>query len=375
MERYGGAHRYLEALIGEARWQGLECHLVINANDALVEFRDRLQATGTTIHECAMQEGSPEHTARFIDEVIGAVRPRLVHFNSASRHIRQAALRSRALRRRTFATCFTMHAPLVAETSLKGRWGFIPFTHPWRRRREAAQFAMLFDRMISVSREWASHVTDVLRLPAGCFTVIPNGVDPVQYCPVAEREPGNKIVIGGVGNLVEVKRFDVLIEAVALLSTDCAVELRIAGSGRLRAALEELARRKGVGDRVRLVGHLSDMPAFYRSLDLFAMTSDSEAFPYAQLEAMASGLASVVTSVGELPVMVRDGIDGFVIKPGDRENCARRMRELIQNAALRRQFGSSARMRVVAEYSQRVSLERNMAVLREMIDMPVTITV
>ena len=103
---------------------------------------------------------------------------------------------------------------------------------------------------------------------------------------------------------------------------------------------------------------------FYRSLDVFVMTSDSEGLPYSQIEAMAAGLPSVVTSAGDLPVVVRDGLDGYVVPRGEVGPFAERLEMLLSDPERRHRMGASARERACDHYSNRVSMDRTVAVVK-----------
>src|SRR6185312_12907577 len=95
------------------------------------------------------------------------------------------------------------------------------------------------------------------------------------------------------------------------------VDLVLAGDGPLRPDLEDLARQLGVANRVIFLGVRSDVPAVLQALDVFAMTSLSEAASLTLLEAMASARPVVVTDVGGNPEIVRNGVDGVLVPRGD----------------------------------------------------------
>ncbi len=155
------------------------------------------------------------------------------------------------------------------------------------------------------------------------------------------------------------KGLEHLIDAVAeLRQIGIRFELRIAGSGSLLDGLKQRASRAGVADEVAFTGHVEDMPAFYHQLDLFVLPSLSEGLPLTVLEAMASGLPVVATNVGGTAEALRDGIDGFVVPPGDVAALISAISRLHESPELRRQMGAAGRARVVAEFSrERVARE------------------
>ena len=151
------------------------------------------------------------------------------------------------------------------------------------------------------------------RLPAGRVVRVPNGVDLARFRPAAAGGevlkaelgiPRSAFVVGAVGGLRRVKRFDRLIRACAALPAGLAkrgVHLVIAGEGPERGALDALARtQRPPGGGVHLLGHRADLVPVYQALDVFCLSSDTEQLPVSLLEAMACGAPVIATDVGDL---------------------------------------------------------------------------
>jgi glycosyltransferase involved in cell wall biosynthesis len=128
------------------------------------------------------------------------------------------------------------------------------------------------------------------------------------------------------------------------------VNLLLVGDGPLRAELETQTRRLGLTGRVRFMGVRSDIPAILRAVDLFALTSVSEAASLTILEAMASRLPVVVTAVGGNPEMVRDGIEGILVGRGDSQGVGAAIVHLLDDAATAAAMGAAGRARVKERY-------------------------
>jgi glycosyltransferase involved in cell wall biosynthesis len=156
------------------------------------------------------------------------------------------------------------------------------------------------------------------RVAAGRLLLIPNGIDTSGFTPAdpAGRERAQALreslgiaahdfVVGAVGHLRPVKRFDRLIEACsrvdrAALGTR-GLHLLIVGDGEERQRLAALAERAPPpGGRVHFVGHQQELPPWYHALDAFALSSDSEQHPVALIEAMSCGLPVAATDVGDV---------------------------------------------------------------------------
>ena len=127
-------------------------------------------------------------------------------------------------------------------------------------------------RLVAVSRDAGDYAIEHLRLRPEAVRVVLDGI-PAKNHTVAdgrERDSRSTYTVGMAGRLSAEKAHAVMIESLALLSASAQpVRLRIAGTGSQAAALAELASRHGVAERVQLAGEVSDMEAFYASLDCF----------------------------------------------------------------------------------------------------------
>ena len=156
---------------------------------------------------------------------------------------------------------------------------------------------------------------------AGRARVIPLGIDPAEFRPgPADTAPAaGQITVGFVGRIVAEKGVEVLMDAVGRSPL---LRARIAGSGPLAATLPARAARRGIADRLEWVGSLAptDVPAFYRTLDVLAVPSLptprwTEQFGRVAVEAMASGVPVVSSDAGALPDVV--GGAGLLVPSGD----------------------------------------------------------
>ncbi|MFJ1707740.1 glycosyltransferase [Kitasatospora sp. NPDC088346] len=159
------------------------------------------------------------------------------------------------------------------------------------------------------------------RLPAAKVRTIPNGRPAERFAPAAddaERRrarallglPAHGLLVAWIGALAPEKRPDVALDALALLPD---VHLALAGEGPLRAAAE-------AGDttgRAHFLGHLDDPAPLYRAADALLLSSDSEGVPGVLIEAALAGLPAVATDVGWVRDVVRDGVTGALVPPGD----------------------------------------------------------
>src|SRR5690348_23046 len=151
-----------------------------------------------------------------------------------------------------------------------------------------------------------------------------NGVDEAFFRIVRAPSDGNTLRVLAVGNLIRLKGFDVLIEAVARARCREQVQVCIVGDGVEENALRALAVARGVAASFEFAGRLSvaDMPERFAGADVFVLSSHSEGRPNVVVEALASGLPVIATDLEGVRGMVVDGHTGWLIPSGDADRLA-----------------------------------------------------
>jgi glycosyltransferase involved in cell wall biosynthesis len=167
--------------------------------------------------------------------------------------------------------------------------------------------------------------------------------NPVQLPPAAR--PRDQPIVVGVGRLVALKRFDLLVRAFAANAPHCPDwRLVIWGDGPERPRLEALARELGVAGQVALPGQTAKPGAWLDHAGIFALTSRYEGYPNALAEAMAAGLAVVATACPVGPrTMIRHEVDGLLVGNGDLSELTQALGRLMSDPALRRRLGAVSR--------------------------------
>lgn len=188
--------------------------------------------------------------------------------------------------------------------------------------------------------------------------IIGNAVDISAFSPPDEpptpAEGGIRVVC--VTRLIKRKGVQHLLEAVA--RTPEVARLDVIGSGSYEENLHALAQRLELGDRVHFVGHVKhqELPAIYSRYDLFALPSMAESFGIVFAEAMACGLPILGANEGGIPSVVRDGIDGILVEPGDVDGICDALRFFAHDAGRRYEMGRAGRQRIEEEFTwQRVA--------------------
>ena len=189
--------------------------------------------------------------------------------------------------------------------------------------------------------------------------IAPLGVDSSVFVPRPHRENPERFEVLCVGRLAPVKGHQILIEAVARLVRQgrTSLRLRLVGDGPARPSLERAIRDLGMENHVRLEGSLNQdrVREMYRETDLFALTSFAEGVPVVLMEAMAMEIPCLSTWITGVPELIRQGVDGWLVAPGDLEQATEALANLIDQPELRKSLGKSGRLRVMEKYD----LERN----------------
>jgi glycosyltransferase involved in cell wall biosynthesis len=227
-----------------------------------------------------------------------------------------------------------------------------------------------YDGVICVSEDLRQRCLACGVQPERCF-LIENGIDTEEYSrrlSVAEarRRIGaqeGRQLIGAAGRLSPEKGFDVLIHAVAgLLREGHDVELRIAGEGEEKSALQDLIARNGCAERIHLIGFQPDPRVFFQALDVFALSSSREGLPNVLLEAMALETPVVATRIAGIPRLIQDGRNGLLVEPGNASELAAALGHVLQEKELGGRLRQEGRRTIEADYSFRARMEKVRAV-------------
>lgn len=229
--------------------------------------------------------------------------------------------------------------------------------------RQQARVAETFRRaalVLALSEEWRGNLLRIQ--PEACVEVLPNAV------PLPPSEELNRYLEGGrilfLGRLGERKgTFDLVRAFSAVAARFPHARLVCAGDGAIDE-IRSMAAALGVADRVECPGWLSTESARCElaRAEVFVLPSYAEGLPMSLLEAMAAGKAVVVSDVGGIPSVVRDDVNGMLVKPGDASALAAVIGRLLCDAPARQRLGRGARATVEEGYSLGSSLRRLVAI-------------
>ncbi|HYF08756.1 MAG TPA: glycosyltransferase, partial [Acetobacteraceae bacterium] len=230
-------------------------------------------------------------------------------------------------------------------------------------------------------------IADMIRVRHGTdrarIRVIPRGVDMRRFDPALVEParvaalraawglPAGRPIIMLPGRLTRWKGQTVLVEAMARLPGDAIAVLVGGADGReaFRAELEALIAARGLGDRVRLAGHVADMPAALLLADVVVHAStDPEAFGRTVIEAQAMGRPIIASDLGAPRETVEEAVTGWRVKPGDPDALAQAIGWVLTLPGAERETVCARAREVVRErYTTEAMQAATIAVYRELL--------
>jgi glycosyltransferase involved in cell wall biosynthesis len=221
------------------------------------------------------------------------------------------------------------------------------------------------DYVTSVTEPVTAFLKDQVGIPVAKLRTIVNGVPVDRFRtaqPLSRSSLGwgeKDVIIGCVARLELEKGHRVLLEAFQQLQRRVpGVRLLLVGDGAQRPILTATANGWNLNGAVQFLGTRNDIPELLATCDIVALPSFHEGLPMALLEAMAAGKPVVATSVGGVPMVVRDGETGLLVAPGDPQAMAEALGILVENDGVRRRLAVNAFDDVQRTFSFDQTLER-----------------
>lgn len=201
-------------------------------------------------------------------------------------------------------------------------------------RRRQLSWAVKHSSVVAVSQPLLRLARD---LGAPSVHMIPNGIDQDVFAPGDRADarrrlglPSDRPIVLGPGAYVPNKRHDRMLRAVEILRRNEFPELlyvAVGANGGTQGCLPALrreAQRLGIKDHVRFIVDRphAEMAQWYRAADVVGTATAREGSPNALIEALACGTPVVAPTVGDIPSLVRSGIDGFLLADADGDTIA-----------------------------------------------------
>jgi glycosyltransferase involved in cell wall biosynthesis len=328
---------------------------VVEAACRVTDGAGVLEERGVTVHDLPFTRSlTPLQDARVygkLKDLIGEGRYDIVHTHTPKDGIlgRRAAWKAKVP-----AVVHTCNGFYFSETSSRARRRLV-----LRAERYAARRC---HHLVFVSGEDMALAVKLGIAKPGRLSYIPDGVDEGRFRPGEEpglREelgiPPGARVVGYVGEMTQEKDQGTLLEALRLLGGghgDLHAVL-VGDSVKQPEAMRELKKRAeemGLGERVAFPGYRRDVERFYRIFDVYAHPSLREGFGVPLIEAMATGVPVVACRVRGPREIIRDGINGTLVEPGDATELSAAVAFYLEEPEAVRNHTARAREEVLKSY-------------------------
>jgi glycosyltransferase involved in cell wall biosynthesis len=340
----GGLERMVVDLARVQQGQGHRCQVVCLYEAG--SLAPELTAAGIAVNACGKRPGLDLRALSRARRLVRAHATEVLHTHNAVAHY-LAVLATRGLGLRRVVN--TRHGMGENRRSLRREWLY--------RRALAAT-----DAVATVCEAARRGAVERGIVPPAKARVVPNGIRVESFARADEAMrarlrqvlglPGATRVVGTVGRLNWAKDQAGLIRAFrAVHGQQPDTALVLVGDGELRADLERCAAAEGVAAQVHFLGDRDDVRELLRGLDLFVLSSLSEGYSMALLEACAAALPIVATDVGGSGEIVRDGATGRLVPASDVQALAGAMLSLLQDSPRAAALGQAARAWVEAQGS------------------------
>jgi glycosyltransferase involved in cell wall biosynthesis len=257
----------------------------------------------------------------------------------------------------------TLHHPITVDRQL----ALSHTTNPWQRLTTKRWFGFLrmqvrvarhLPAVVTVSESSRTDIAAQMGVPEDRMTVVPVGVDHTVFRPRPDAVPVPGRLMVTSSSDVPMKGLVPLLEAVAKLRTERAVELVVIGRPRPGGRVDRAIERLGLRGTVRCVSGISDdeLAREYGEAEVAVVPSLYEGFSLPAVEAMACGVPVVATTGGALPEVVgRDGDTGLLVRPDDPGELAGAIARLLDDPGLRARLGDAGRRRVLHRFTWQVT--------------------
>jgi len=231
--------------------------------------------------------------------------------------------------------------------------------------------------IVTISKYSLEKIENYYGVDAAKVRIVPNGVDPEEFKPVAEtdREGGRRrFGLGSepcvlfVGSLIPRKGLPFLIEAAKkIVKEHSETKFVIVGEGPLKSQLLSYLETANLSGNFKFLGNVKEdmLPALYNCADVFALPSIQEGQGIVLLEAQASAKPVVAFDVGGVNEAVRNGETGLLVKRGSSEELADALLKLLSDKALREKMGANGRRFVTENFTWDICAQKMLNVYHE----------
>ncbi len=339
---FGGAQRYVYDLAREARDQGHNVTVIYGEDGRLRELLEEENIPTIPLESLGRDVSLGKDLSTFVEllRIFWNEQPDVVHLNS-SKIGALGALAGRLTRIKR--VLFTAHGWATGEDRPDWQKALIAFIHWWT--------VMLTHTTIAVSEATKRELAD-LPFMKKKIVVIHNAIKEYVCYPKTEAREmllrgntgspiaPNTLWIGMISELHQNKGVDVAISGFAeIANKHLDTHLVICGSGERQMELIEQIEKRGLGERVHLLGFVPNVGEYVQAFDILLFPSRKEGFPYAILEAGYAGVPVIASAVGGIPEAIKDMETGILIHPRSPQEVSRALTMLLSDTERRVTMG------------------------------------
>ncbi|MBN1942313.1 MAG: glycosyltransferase [Phycisphaerae bacterium] len=210
----------------------------------------------------------------------------------------------------------------------------------------------MLDQIVCVS-DWQRKMLVEYHLPAEKMTTIHNGVDLARFGNISQKTPADlpgpsdAPAMVQIANVMPDKDYDTLLQAAAMLKKrGTTFRLFLVGRGTAGPVMHARINELGLANSVFPLGPRNDVPAILSACDVLVLSTRSEVFNIAVLEAMAAGRAVITSDVPGFAEMFDNEKEGLKTPPADPNALAHAIQRLLNDESLRNQLAETARSHV-----------------------------
>ncbi|MBU1862135.1 MAG: glycosyltransferase family 4 protein [Candidatus Omnitrophica bacterium] len=234
---------------------------------------------------------------------------------------------------------------------------FITTCHGFFKRRLFRKiFPAWGDKIIAISDPVREHLVNDFKVSKSKISLVYNGVEPEKFevnLSSFDKEELRRyynvgeegLIVGGISRLEKIKGYQSLIRCIPqVLAQHPKIKFVLIGEGKYKAKLMKLARKLDIEDKLVFTGKVEDVDVVLELIDIFVLPSvSSEGFGLAVLEAMAAGKPIIVSNLGGVYALVKEGVNGWLLPPGDISALATAINRLIEDPTLLKSMGENSR--------------------------------
>lgn len=217
-------------------------------------------------------------------------------------------------------------------------------------------------QLIAVSRDLRDYIEQRKLFPAAIVKVIYNGITETKYQVEDSRRlrhllklNDQALLIGCLGNVRPAKNYELMLDVVAQLKTTCAFPFHVVVAGHqkkdLMQQLEKKIHQLHLDKWVSFVGFQNDTAEYLRQLDIFLLTSSSEGFSIATIEAMASELPVVATKCGGPEEIIEHNKTGLLAENGNKDDLVAKLLEIFNRPNVRADLALAGKTHAINRFS------------------------